>query len=118
MLQLSKFLHHFSGKYQVPFTWNYFATGHGKGVVDGIGREAKSIACPRILSKMISVIVTNALDFTEVCKANLHRVNTHLMAKEQQQEAENLDLLSVFPKVKGISKAHVAVMNADRVLRI
>ena len=81
--------------------------GHLKGVVDGIGGEAK-VVCPQVLSKMENVIVQNALDFEEVCKANLHCGTTHLMAKEQQKKLKKLDLWSVSPKVKGIPKA---VMN-------
>ena len=40
------------------------------------------------------------------------------MDKKQLQEVENLDLWSVSPEVKGISKVYVAVMNTDRVFRI
>ena len=42
--------------HQVPFTWNYFATGHGKSVVDGIGGEAKPVAYEQVLSKMGNVL--------------------------------------------------------------
>ena len=45
-------------------------------------------------------------------------VTTYLMDKKQLQEVENLDLWSVSPEVKGISKVYVAVMNTDRVFRI
>ena len=30
-------------KYNKPFTWKYFATSHGKSVVDGVGGNCKSI---------------------------------------------------------------------------
>ena len=43
--------------HQVPFTWNYFATGHGKGIVDGYGGEAKSVAYEQVLSKMGNVLL-------------------------------------------------------------
>ena len=76
-----KFCLIFSKKYQVPFTWNYFATSDGKGAIDGIGGEAKSIVRQQDLSKMKNVIAQNASDFAEVCKANLHRVTTHLITK-------------------------------------
>ena len=36
-------LHHVSKQHSAKFTWDYFATGHGKGVVDEIGGEAKSM---------------------------------------------------------------------------
>ena len=34
---------HVSKQHSAKFTWDYFATGHGKGMVDGIGGEAKSM---------------------------------------------------------------------------
>ena len=115
---MMKVLLNFFKKYQVPFTWNYFATSDGKGAIDGIGGEAKSIVRQQDLSKMKNVIAQNASDFAEVCKANLHRVTTHLITKQQLQKVENLDLWSVSPDVKSISKARVAVINTDGVLRI
>ena len=90
-------------KYQVPFTWNCFASGHGKGAVDGIGEEPKSIFCQQVLTKMKDVTVQDALDFTKVSKTNLHHVTTHLMAKEQLQKVQNLDLWIVSLEVKRIS---------------
>ena len=64
-------LHNFGKKYQVHFTWSYFAAGHGKGVVDGIGGEAKSIVHQQVSRKVKNVIVQNATDFAEIFKANI-----------------------------------------------
>ena len=50
------------------FHWNFFATGHGKGVVDGIGGEAKSLVRQHVLSKTKNVVVQCASDFANVCK--------------------------------------------------
>ena len=36
-----KVLNDLSNPYEKPFEWKYFATSHGKGVVDGIGGRAK-----------------------------------------------------------------------------
>ena len=44
-------LQHLSRKYNKPFTWKYFATSHGKGVVDGVGGRAKSIVRMAMMSK-------------------------------------------------------------------
>lgn len=40
----NKYMHHFDKKMSSSLYLNYFATSHGKGVIDGIGGEAKSIA--------------------------------------------------------------------------
>ena len=66
---------------------------------------------------MKNVIVQNASDFTEVCKPNFNRVSSHLMVKQQLKKVEYLDLWSVSPEVKDISKAHAAVVNTNRVFR-
>ena len=35
------------------FHWNFFATGHGQGIADGIGGEAKSLVRQQVLSKTL-----------------------------------------------------------------
>ena len=48
---MMKLIHYFSTKHNTSFTWNYFATGHGEVVVDGIGNEPKKLVCQHVLSK-------------------------------------------------------------------
>ena len=47
---------------QCEIRWQYFATSHGKGVVDGIGGAAKSAVRRRVLSKS-GPVVQCASDF-------------------------------------------------------
>ena len=75
-----------------------------KVAVNGISGEARSIAHEEVLSRMENVVVQNASDFAEVCKANLHCITTDHWAKEQLQKVENLNLWSVSPKVKAYLK--------------
>ena len=49
-----KFLQPLSQKYNQQFSWKYFATSHGKGIVDGIGRRAKSLVCSKVMSRSMS----------------------------------------------------------------
>ena len=51
-------------------TWNLFATSHGKGPVDGIGRMAKSVAAREVMSGRASVDSTQELATvaTDNCK--------------------------------------------------
>ncbi len=44
--------------------WNFFATSHGKGVIDGIGGTVKRAIWGRILSE--KVVIKTAVDFAEV----------------------------------------------------
>ena len=43
--------------------WKYFATSHGKGVVDGIGGRAKLLVRQKTMSKGDDVIVQSSEDF-------------------------------------------------------
>ena len=65
---MMKLLHNLSNQHSTTFTWNFFATGHGKGVVDGIGGQAKSLVRQQVLSKSKNIIVQNAADFAKVCR--------------------------------------------------
>ena len=57
----------------------FFATGRGKGIVDGFGGGAKSLVRQQNLSKMENVVVQCASDFAEVCKDVMPGVTVHLM---------------------------------------
>ena len=46
-----KFLHMISCQIQRPVHWKYFATSHGKGVVDGIGGAAQARVREKVKSK-------------------------------------------------------------------
>ena len=47
--------HHFvlAKRYGCFVEWEYFATSHGKGVVDGIGGTAKSSVRRKVMSKRV-----------------------------------------------------------------
>lgn len=54
-------------QFKKPFTWKYFATFHGKGIVDGVGGKIKSIFRNSVMSKKKDApIVQNAKVFA-VC---------------------------------------------------
>lgn len=63
---MMKLIHHFGTKHNTSFTCNYFATDHGKGVVDGIGGEAKKLVHQQVLIKIKNVQI--AKDFATVVK--------------------------------------------------
>ena len=75
-----------------------------KGVVDGVGGEAKSLVWQQVLSKNKNVIVQNALDFAQVCQEVMPGVCVHLMTQEELQDTQSIALcdkhwkLKVYPK--------------------
>lgn len=49
-------------KHKIFATWNFFATSHGKGVVDGIGGSVKRVVWRQILA---GKLITTAEEFAE-----------------------------------------------------
>lgn len=83
MVKLLKVL---SAKYSRPFHWKYFATSHGKGVVDGIGGSAKSLVRQRVMSCCDkAIIVQSAQDFANVAKDSYFIYRKQKLLKSQFQ---------------------------------
>ena len=53
-----------SKKHKRSFSWKYFATSHGTGIVDGVGGRAKSIVRTAVMSKKADApVVQPSSDF-------------------------------------------------------
>lgn len=55
-----------SEKYKTPFFWKYFATSHGKGVIDGVGGNIKRLVREQMMSQNEKVVVQSAKDFANL----------------------------------------------------
>ena len=102
-------LRRLSEKYSKSFTWKYFATSHGKGVVDGIGGNCKAIVRKKCFSKgKDRIIVQNADDFA---KAAAHLVpGTRVMFISQSSINQEINQKAPFEnviQVPGISRMHI-----------
>lgn len=99
----------FAMKYQKTFTWKYFATSHGKGVVDAIGGNVKSIVRMQQRAHTNEILTCDtATDFIRIARTGIK--NTLLF----EVSAEQVDLLNntypIFNNVQpipGIHKVHV-----------
>lgn len=60
---IANFLHQLKARVQIE--WHYFATSHGKGVVDGIGGTVKRIVWNAVATRQAHT-VTDAKTFSEV----------------------------------------------------
>ena len=114
---MMKLLHHVSKQHSAKFTWDYFATGHGKGMVDGIGGEVKSMVQQQVLSKNKNAAVENTADVAQVCEEFMPNVCVHLMTQDDLIAAQKLNLWENSLEVTGISKIHHAEIK-DGVLSI
>jgi len=101
---------HLSAKYNKPFTWKYFATSHGKGVIDGIGGRAKSLVRMTVMSKGSgSPVVQNSTDFVRVASGLLNKTSViHVSQSDIDLKFAEMDLdWSNAPAVAGIHKIHI-----------
>ena len=82
-------------KYKRNFTWKYFATIHGKGIVDGVGGRAKSIVRTAVMSKNAKMLLQKTTDF-------------HMSQMEIDDRIKVLKPWSEDPTpIPGIQKIHV-----------
>ena len=79
-----KFLQILSQKYQHPFSWKYFATSHGKGVVAGVGERAKSLVRQKVTSKGGDrIILQSSKDFANAAMQLLHKTKVFHISQEE-----------------------------------
>ena len=103
-------LQYLSRKYNKPFTWKYFATSHGKGVVDGVGGRAKSIVRMAVMSKgSESPVVQNSADFVKVASGLLDKTTViHVPQSEIDLRLAEMNVdWNDAPVVPGIQKIHI-----------
>lgn len=113
MVKLLKVL---SAKYSRPFHWKYFATSHGKGIVDGIGGSAKSLVRQRVMSCCDkAIIVQSAQDFANVAAELMPK--TQVFYISQAEITEKSISMSLWnekvPQVKGIKQVHVIECSSE-----
>lgn len=100
-------------RHNLKITWNFFATSHGKGPVDGIGGALKRRVRNLVMRR--EKIVSNARDFSEAVNKN-SKVQIILMndAEDISKCHEDLGLSTVFEKalaIKNIKKMHKFYVN-------
>ena len=100
----------------VPIQWNYFATSHGKGVVDGIGGTVKRLVSNAVMTGK-SPVVADAQSFYRVASSLTSSVTVSIVS--QKEITDTLDLLSLekcFSEalpLRGISKMHYTEPHND-----
>lgn len=98
-----------SKKLQVQVFWKYFATSHGKGVVDGIGGSAKSLVRKSVMSKGKNAsIVQNSEDFFKIVSKSMSQVTTiHVTDSEVRKCIRTQNPWQGVKDAIGISKVHM-----------
>jgi hypothetical protein len=94
-------------KHNVKIRWNFFATSHGKGPVDGIGGSVKRQVWTSVSTR--KSVVTDATSFCASAKQASNVEVIEMKTKEIQERNLELNLEEVFdeaPAIKGIKSLH------------
>ncbi|KAG1714416.1 Mitochondrial coenzyme A transporter SLC25A42 [Nymphon striatum] len=104
-----KILYDLAQKFQKDFSWKYFATSHGKGVVDGVGGRAKSLVRQKSMSKDVSHAVQSSKDFADLASELMSATTVLHISQEEMNEAVALtDSWEDAPAADGIRSMHDA----------
>lgn len=97
-----------ASKYGMDIEWQYFATSHGKGVVDGIGGRAKSLVRHAVMSKRPDApVVQNSKDFAKLAEKLMPQTHVHhISQKEIDAAIKHAQPWQDTIPVPGISKVH------------
>lgn len=95
-------------KFHIKIIWNYFATSHGKGCVDGIGATAKMVVRKHVKAR--DCIVKSSSDFVHAFNRTSSNIQIEEM-KENDFDAINNDLKAAgiygcAKNIRNISNAH------------
>ncbi len=80
-------LHAWEQDYSMSIRWNFFATSHGKGEVDGIGGTVKRAVWRRVKSDRVHII--SAEQYAVVAAESCLNINLHFISKTDIQEVES-----------------------------
>lgn len=97
---LPEFLNGFGCK---NIEWNYFATSHGKGAVDGVGAVVKRNVWQ--LTKTKNIILHDALSFFECARNNINGVQL-VYISSQQIEEHSIPLIGKWKALSNIPGIH------------
>jgi len=102
-------------KHNKEIIWNFFATSHGKGPVDGIGGAVKRVVWNTVRNR--KAIVTNASSFREAAMTSNVLV-AEIKGTEIERRNEVLGISQVFKDaspVPGIGGAHCMKLMNDEI---
>lgn len=84
---MTKVLCYLSKKYpELQFSWKYFATAHGKGVVDGVGGNVKRLVRQKMMSQGEKHIVQSAKNFADLASQLVPSTKIFYIGEQRIQE--------------------------------
>ena len=76
--------------FDIPAEWHFFATSHGKGPSDGIGRTIKSEATKASLQRPYKDQILTALDLFHFVESSLNGINAEFLTCADWQTEDDL----------------------------
>ncbi|KAJ8041142.1 hypothetical protein HOLleu_11877 [Holothuria leucospilota] len=78
---------HYKELYNIDATWNFFATSHGKGAVDGIGGNVKRQVW---MASKAGAIVTDAMSFADVASKRAKAIQIIYVPAREVADAKSM----------------------------
>lgn len=98
----------FEKEFNIKIIWNYFATSHGKGCIDGIGAMAKKVVRKHVNTR--ECIVSSAEDFVKAFQLTPSKITVkEITSQEMDNINKKFKTKQLFAKannVRDISSAH------------
>lgn len=95
-------------EFGLKIIWNFFATSHGKGCVDGIGATVKIIVRKHIRAR--NIIVNSASDFVSAFKLTQSKIEVEEVTDAEfdqiNQDMKVAELFSGAKNIRNISNSH------------
>ena len=101
---MARFMEMSAEKHSSNISWNFFATSHGKGAVDGVGGVLKRRAWNKVKARQ--VVIRNAAEFTDAVKdggiicnflTKEFMVASYAEMSASIESAEKVGILALFP---------------------
>ena len=106
----------FSTKYNKRFLWQFSATSHGKGVVNGICSNVKSIVQSQSMDKRKDNInVQDSKSFYQVASKTMNATEVFSIDKTQVEAYRDTDPFNGCQTVPGIMSMHIISAGDDGV---
>ena len=103
----------------IQLSWNFFATSHGKGAVDGVGGTVKRAVASAVNSR--SCVVTDASSFAEAAKSRCPNICILLVSAEDIDNfskshtlEETWQLATAIPNTQAIHCVEILSNTSDR----
>ena len=106
------FLQSHSQKHKPAFLWKYFATSHGKGVVDGIGGKAKTLVWAKVMSKGMTELVIKW--FSKAAEQLLNKTEViHTSQEEISSKISVIDWSLIKSQWLGVGKNNIHIVTSN-----